>query len=121
MAVTIMGQIANWVFKSAPVSLAANSAPQVIIAAAGAGKRIRLVGLFGGTDVAEAVTLYQGATPVSGAVQTAAYGRWLLAPIPAESVPYYGWFDTPANVAVSLLSVLGAFGGIVLWAEEQIS
>ena len=90
-----------------------------LVAKAGEGKKIRVLGLFGVANVAGSVTLKSDSTAITGVVPVAAKSGWVLPPIPAQNIPLHGWCDTAANKDLDITTVTCEFDGTLIYATED--
>ena len=107
----------KWKFYSAEVDLPAGATTELV--AAVTSKRIRVVALFLNANVAGTVTLKSATTDISGDINLAATGGFVLPPVPADSVRSYGWFDTAAGEALNATTVTCTVDGVLVYAVEQ--
>lgn len=92
----------------------AGAGDNVLVAARGAGIRIRVLAAFQVTTLANTVHFRSAATPISPALPLAANGGIVLPFNPS------GWFQTAANEALNLNnSAATAVGTYVEWVEAD--
>lgn len=115
MAAQAMGVFREWYFYSDVVDLAAG-ATGALVAAQGAGRITRLVGLWGSADIAGTVVLKDGTTARSGTINLASTAGWILQPIPHDDVPYFAWMESSPNAAINITTVYCTIDGVVLYA-----
>ncbi|HUU31023.1 MAG TPA: hypothetical protein VMY69_02880 [Phycisphaerae bacterium] len=117
MTAKTMGRYGGWAYYSAEVDLPAGARTEIV--AAVAGKRIRVVALMINANVAGTVTLESATTAISGDINLAATGGFVLPPVPEESARFYGWMDTAAGEALNATTVTCTIDGVLVFAVEQ--
>ena len=90
-----------------------------LVGTAGAGKKIRVVGLLGVANVAGSVTLKSDTTAITGVIPVAAKSGWVLPPIPAQNIPLHGWCETAANKDLDITTATCEFDGMLIYATQD--
>ena len=109
----------GWTITRAVINIAAG-ARTAIVAAAGEGKAIRVLGLMGTADVAGSITIESGANALSGVIPLAAKGGVVYPVVPSQNVLAGAvWFETVDNEALNITTVTCTFDGVVVYATEN--
>jgi len=108
----------GWTIATIPINVPAGATTE-LVATAGAGKKIRVIGMMGMADVSGTVTLQSAGDAISGAMLPAARSGWVLPCIPAQNIALHGWCDTADNEALNITTVTCTFDGILVYATED--
>jgi len=109
----------GWTIASAAVNLAAGARGEVV-ATAGSGKAIRVLGFMGTANVAGSITFESAANALSGVIPVAAKGGVVLPVVPAQNVALgAAWFTTNDNEALNITTVTCEFDGVIVYATED--
>jgi len=117
-AVEAAVEASGWTVATKAINVGAGTTGE-LVAAAGSGKRIRVVGLFGTTNVSGSITLKSASTALSGVINLSATSGPVLPAIPAQNIPLHGWCQTAANEALNLTTVTCEFDGFLIYATEN--
>jgi hypothetical protein len=118
MAAVAIGKAFGWTFYQDAVAASAGATTELV--AAVAGKRIRLLHLWGKADVAGAIQLKDGSTARTGAMNLAATGGPQNAgPISPADVNFSCVAQASASAALNLTTVTCVFNGGMIFAVED--